>query len=68
MCPVFGVHYNHWLNNEQIALNILQTWGETQYKYPIDQLIFNPFTGEKKQMISEQYPDIDRANWSPRML
>ena len=52
----------HWLNNKQIALEILQPTGETSYKYPIDQVIFNPFTGEQKRIISEQYPDIDQAN------
>jgi WD40 repeat protein len=53
---------DHWLNNEQIALVILQPWGENYYKYPIDELIFNPFTGEQKLMVSEQYPDIDQAD------
>jgi hypothetical protein len=53
---------DHWLNNEQIALNILQPWGENYTKYPIDQVIYNPFTGEQKRMIAEQYPDINRVD------
>jgi hypothetical protein len=53
---------DHWLNNEQIALNLFQPWGEGQDRYPIDQMIYNPFTGEREQFTSEQYPDIDRAN------
>jgi hypothetical protein len=50
---------DHWLNNEQIALNILQPWGENYTKYPLDQVIYNPFTGEQRRIISEQYPDIN---------
>lgn len=53
---------DHWLNNEQITINILQPWGENYTKYPIDQLIYNPFTSEQKKEISAQYPDIDQAN------
>ena len=53
---------DHWLNNEQIALNLFQPWGEGQTRYPIDQMIYNPFTAEREQFISEQYPNIDRAN------
>ena len=53
---------DHWLNNEQIALNLFQPWGEGQTRYPIDQMIYNPFTAEREQLISEQYPEIDWAN------
>ncbi len=53
---------DHWLNNKQIALNLFQPWGEDQVRYPIDQMIYNPFTAEREQFISEQYPNIDRAN------
>jgi hypothetical protein len=53
---------DHWLNNEWIALTIIEPWGENYTKYPMDQVIYNPLTSEKKLMLSEQYPDIDQAN------
>jgi WD40 repeat protein len=58
----FPYGIDHWLNNEQLALVILEPWFGTYYKYPFDQLILNTSTGEQKHMISEQYPDIDVAN------
>jgi Tol biopolymer transport system component len=55
---------DHWLNNEQIALNILQPRFEDQTKYPVDQMIYNSFTSEQKRMLSEQYPDINLVDVS----
>ena len=53
---------DHWLNDEQIALNILTDVGMPFYKYPVDQVIYNPYTSGQKRMISDLYPDIDQAD------
>jgi dipeptidyl aminopeptidase/acylaminoacyl peptidase len=52
---------DHWLNNKQITLSLVEPRGNN-LKYPIDQVIYDPFSSERKLMISDLYPDIDNVN------